>query len=192
MQLFRKLGKFNYQLGMKRLTQRQFSPALDNPQCKRPQAQGFSLLEIIVVITILSVMTAAAIPLVRNTVKRERETELRLALRQLRQAIDAYKRFADLGNGAAIPIEWKTESHYPKSLDILVEGFIPANTVGTSGNKVRFLRRLPIDPTTGTTEWGMRSYKDDPDSSSWGGEDVFDVYSTSEGKALNGTKYKDW
>jgi general secretion pathway protein G len=153
---------------------------------------GFTLLEIIIVITILSVLTAAAIPMVRNTVKREREAELRLAVRQLRQAIDRYKLYHDQSNGTAIPIEWKTQSGYPKELKILVEGFIPANVVGLSENRVRFLRRIPIDPMTGTAEWGMRSYKDKPDSTSWGGEDVFDVYTKSDGEALNGTKYKDW
>jgi general secretion pathway protein G len=153
---------------------------------------GFTLLEIIIVITILSILTAAAVPMVRNTVKRERESELRLALRQLRQGIDAYKRFHDSTGGAAIPIEWKTQSGYPKTLDILVEGFIPANVVGTSGNRVRFLRRVPIDPMTGDTDWGKRSYKDEHDSTSWGGEDVFDVYSMSNGEALNGTRYRDW
>ena len=153
---------------------------------------GFTLLEIIIVITVLSVLTAAAIPMVRNTVKRERESELRVSLRQLRQALDRYKLFYDQSNGAAIPIEWKTQSGYPKELKILVEGFVPANVVGTSENRVRFLRRLPIDPMTGNTDWGMRSYKDKPDSTSWGGEDVFDVYSKSDGQALNGTKYKDW
>lgn len=191
MQLFCHLKKINCQL---RRTEAPRTAALRNPQSaiRIPQSRGFTLLEIIIVITILSVMTAAAIPLVRNTVKRERETELRIALRQLRQAIDAYKRYAELSQGTAIPIEWKTPTGYPKELELLVEGFIPANTVGTSGNKVKFLRRLPIDPMTGTTEWGLRSYKDEPDSSSWGGEDVFDVYSTSDGTALNGTKYKDW
>ena len=153
---------------------------------------GFTLLEIIIVITVLSVLTAAAIPMVRNTVKRERESELRVSLRQLRQALDRYKLFFDQSNGAAIPIEWKTQSGYPKELKLLVEGFVPANVVGTSENRVRFLRRLPIDPMTGNTDWGMRSYKDKPDSTSWGGEDVFDVYSKSDGQALNGTKYKDW
>lgn len=165
-----------------------------NPESgiRNSKSKGFSLLEIILVITILSVLTGAAIPLVRNTVRRERETELRLALRQLRQALDAYKRFHDQTGGGSIPIEWKTQTGYPKELELLVEGFIPANTVGTSGNKVKFLRRIPIDPITGTTEWGLRSYKDDHDSTSWGGEDIFDVYSTSDGTALNGTKYKDW
>ncbi len=162
------------------------------PSCGNPYSKGFTLLELIITITILSILTSITIPLVRNTVKRERESELRLELRQMRQAIDAYKRFADQTNGAAIPLEWKTETRYPKDLNILVEGFIPANTVGTSGNRVRFLRRLPIDPMTGKAEWGMKSYKDEPDATSWGGEDVFDVYSLSDGEALNGTKYKDW
>ncbi len=156
-----------------------------------PDSSGFTLLEIIIVITILSVLTAASVPLVRNSVKREREKELRLALRQLRQAIDAYKRLADQ-NPNAIPIEWKTDSRYPKELNLLVEGFIPANMVGTSGNRIKFLRRMPIDPMTGEAEWGLKSYKDEPDATSWGGEDIFDVYSLSDGAALNGTKYKDW
>ncbi|MFL6274302.1 MAG: type II secretion system protein [Blastocatellia bacterium] len=154
--------------------------------------QGFTLLEIIIVITILSVLTAAAIPMVRNSVRRQREEDLRVALRQLRQAIDHYKEFHDRTQGGGIPIEWKTQSGYPKELKLLVDGFIPANQVGTSGNKVRFLRRLPEDPITGNTEWGTRSYKDDPTSSSSGGDDVFDVFSKSDGTALNGTKYKDW
>lgn len=154
-------------------------------------ARGFTLLEIIIVITILSVLTAAAIPMVRNTVRREREAELRLALRQIRQAIDRYKEYADR-NPNAIPIEWRTETRYPKELKLLVDGFTPANVVGTSEARVRFLRRLPLDPLTGNTEWGMRSYKDKPDSTSWGGEDVFDVYTKSDGEALNGTRYRDW
>ena len=169
------------------------SNEIRNPQSAiRKRPRGFTLLEIIIVITILSVLTAAAIPMVRNTVRREREAELRIALRQLRQAIDRYKFYFDQSNGAAIPIEWKTQSGYPKDLKILVEGFVPANVVGTSENRIRFLRRLPIDPLTGTTEWGLRSYKDKFDSTSWGGEDVFDVYTKSDGQALNGTKYRDW
>lgn len=166
--------------------------SIRNPTSGIHSSSGFTLLELIIVITILSVLTAAAVPMVRNSVRREREMELRLALRQLRQAIDAYKAYHDSSNGAAIPLEWKTPTGYPKELKLLVEGFIPANTVGLSGNRKRFLRRLPIDPITGTAEWGQRSYKDAPDSTSSGEEDVFDVYSKSEGVALNGTKYKDW
>jgi general secretion pathway protein G len=157
-----------------------------------PASSGFTLLELIIVITILSVLTAAAIPMVKNTVKRDRETELRTSLRQIRQAIDRYKKLYDDTNGAAIPIELKTQTGYPKDLKVLVEGFIPANVVGTSGAKVRFLRRLPIDPMTGNTDWGLRGYKDDYNSTSWGGDDVWDVYSKSNGDALNGTKYRDW
>ena len=163
-----------------------------NPKIETRCHNGFTLLELIIVISILSVLTAAAIPMVRNTVRRDRETELRLALRQLRQTIDRYKKLHDDTNGAAIPIEIKTQSGYPKDLKVLEEGFIPANVVGTSGSKIKFMRRMPIDPMTGNAEWGVRSYKDDPDSTSWGGDDVWDVYSKSDGTALNGTKYKDW
>jgi general secretion pathway protein G len=168
------------------------SEAANRGRMRLNAARGFTLLEVIIVITILAILTAAAVPMVRNSVKRERETDLRIALRQLREAIDKYKEFHELSNGAAIPIEWKTQSGYPKNLEVLVEGFIPANVVGTSAARRRFLRRMPIDPMTGTTEWGMRSYRDKPDSTSWGGEDVFDVYSKSEVSALNGTKYSDW
>jgi len=162
---------------------------IQNPKSK--VQNGFTLLEIIIAITILSILTAAAIPMVRNSVKREREAELRLALRQLRQAIDNYKAFVEREPNS-IPIQWRTPSGYPKNLEILVEGFIPANVVGTSGNRVRFLRRIPDDPMTGDKEWGMRSYKDESDATSWGGEDVFDVFSRSSGEALNGTRYGDW
>ncbi|HWX43297.1 MAG TPA: type II secretion system protein [Blastocatellia bacterium] len=154
--------------------------------------RGFTLLEVIIAVMIMSILTAAAVPMVRNSVKRERESELRLALRQIRDALDKYKQYYDASNGALIPIELRTPTGYPKDLKVLVEGFIPANVVGTSGAKVRFLRRIPIDPITGKDEWGLRSYKDKPDSTSWGGEDVFDVYSKSDSRALNGTLYKDW
>lgn len=166
--------------------------------CRRTTA-GFTLIEVIIVVLILSVLTAAAIPMMRNSVRREREADLRLTLRNIRQAIDAYKKFHDLTGGAAIPIEWKTPSGYPKNLKILVDGFIPANVIGTSGNRVRFLRPdrkspdgVPVDPMTNDSDWGMRSFKDDHDSTSWGGEDVYDVYSKSDGQAMNGTHYRDW
>src|ERR1700754_5279084 len=110
------------------------------PIVKSKKQSGFTLLEIIIVITILSILTAAAIPMVRNSVKRQREEDLRVALRQLRQAIDKYKEFYDRTNGGAIPLEYKTQSGYPKDMKMLVEGFIPANVVGTSAAKMRFLR----------------------------------------------------
>lgn len=153
---------------------------------------GFTLLEIIIVITILSVLTAAAVPLVRNAVRRERESELRLALRQIRQAIDEYYKYNVRTGGQAIPIQEKTQSGYPKTLEILAEGFTPRGSAGTSGNLQRFLRRIPVDPMTGRADWGLRSYEDEPDSTSWGGEDVYDVYTKSDGEALNGTRYRDW
>src|SRR5215831_16732274 len=157
------------------------------PKMIRARQDGFSILELIIVIMILSILTTAAVPMVRNSVKRERESELRLALRQLRRAIDDYKRFNDMSGGAAIPIELRTPTGYPKELKVLVEGFIPANVVGTSQNRIKFLRKIPVDPMTGNAEWGLRSYKDKPDSTEWGGEDIYDVYSKSSDKALNGT-----
>jgi general secretion pathway protein G len=166
-------------------------PGIRNPKPGPHNRQsGFTLLEIIIVITILSVLTAAAVPMVRNSVKRGREIELRLALRQLRQAIDRYKEYRDRFTDNALPIQWRTQTGYPKELKILVEGFTPSNVV--SGAKVKFLRRMPIDPMTGKDDWGLRSYKDRPDATSWGGDDVFDVYSKSADTALDGTKYKDW
>jgi general secretion pathway protein G len=168
-----------------------YSPGTSSP-ARWARQDGFTILELIIVIMILSILTTAAIPLVRNSVKRERESELRLALRQMRKAIDDYKRFNDMSGGAAIPIELRTPTGYPKELKVLVDGFTPANVVGTSQNRVRFLRRIPVDPMTGNDEWGQRSYKDKPDSTDWGGDDVYDVFSKSDGKALNGTVYKNW
>lgn len=156
------------------------------------QQKGFSLLELVIVLTIMAILATATYPLLRNTVRRERETDLRDSLRSLRKAIDDYKRYNDQTGGQAIPIEWRTKSGYPKSVKILYEGFIPANVVGTEGAKVRFLRRMPIDPVTGDDDWGLRSTDDEPNSNSWGGQDVFDVYSKSPGTALDGTKYRDW
>jgi general secretion pathway protein G len=159
---------------------------------RRSEESGFTLLEMIIVLVILAVLASASYPLLRNSVKREHEVELREGLREMRQAIDAYKRYNDQTGGQAIPIQWRTKSGYPKSLQILVEGFIPANVVGVEGNKVRFLRRLPEDPMTGGTDWGLRGSDDEPDASTWSGEDVFDVYTKSDGVALNGSHYKDW
>lgn len=143
---------------------------------------GFTLIELIVATTILIILTGMAIPLARVTIKRQRERELRYDLWEMRDAIDRYKDAADRG-----AFQIKVDSNgYPPDLDTLVKG------VDVGGKKLKFLRRIPIDPMTGDTEWGMRSMQDDPDSDSWDGENVFDVYTKSEGTALDGTKYKDW
>lgn len=148
------------------------------------RSRGFTLAELAMVCALLAILAAVALPTARFMVRREREAELRLALRQMRNAIDEHKRLADQG---MIQIELGTEG-YPAELETLVEG---VSIVGQT-TKRRFLRRIPVDPMTGQVEWGMRSYQDEPDSWSWGGENVYDVYSLSEATALDGTKYKDW
>lgn len=153
---------------------------------------GLSLLELILTIAILAMLAAATLPLAQNTVKRNREIELRRALREIRTAIDRFKALNDSTNppGQLIPIQERTQSGYPKKLEVLYEGFIPANRV--DDQKLRLLRKLPIDPMTGEADWGIRSSTDDPDSIGGNGDDVFDVYSKSDGIALNGTKYSEW
>lgn len=158
----------------------------------RRRRSGFSLLELVITLSVMAILTTAAFPLVRNSVIRQREVDLRESLRSLRKALDDYKRFNDQSGGQAIPIEWRTKSGYPKNLKLLVDGFIPANVVGTEGAKVRFLRRMPLDPMTGSDDWGLRSTDDDPDSDSWGGQDIFDVHTKSDAIALDGSKYRDW
>jgi general secretion pathway protein G len=147
-------------------------------------ARGFTLAELVMVVALVSILAAVAVPTARFTMKREREAELRLDLRLMRNSIDDYKRLADQG---MIQVDVGTEG-YPPTLDVLRDG---VDVVGQK-TKRRFLRRIPLDPMTGKAEWGMRSYQDDPDSTSWGGQNVYDVYSLSEGTALDGTKYKDW
>jgi general secretion pathway protein G len=145
--------------------------------------RGFTLLELIIATTILSVLTLMALPMARVTIQREKEKELRKALWEMRDAIDRYKDAADLNM-----FQTKVDAqHYPPTLEELTKGI---ETQG--GKKIRFLRSIPVDPMTKTKEWGMRSMQDDPDSDSWGGQSVFDVYTKSEGTALDGSKYKDW
>jgi general secretion pathway protein G len=148
---------------------------------KRGQ-QGLTLLELIVATAILVVLSTMALPLARVTIQRQRERQLRIDLWDMRDAIDRYKSMADRGG-----FQTKVDSQgYPPDLDTLVKG------VDIQSKKIRFLRRIPIDPMTGTTDWGLRSMQDDPDSDSWGEQNVFDVYTKSTGSALDGTKYKDW
>ena len=156
---------------------------------KHRDSRGFTILEMLITLTILGILAAGVIPITRNSIKHQHELELREALRTLREGIDRYKRFAD-SNPGAIPIEERTQTGYPKTLEILVEGFVPAGIVGTT--KLRFLRRMPVDPMTGAAEWGVRAFADAPDSDGGTGDDVYDVFSKSDAVGLNGTKYKDW
>jgi len=151
-------------------------------QIRRAGEQGLTLVELIVTVAILAILASAAAPIARFQVKRQKERELRYDLWMMRDAIDKYKDAADKG-----AFQTKVDSqNYPPDLDTLVKG------VDIQGKKVRFLRRIPVDPMTGNTDWGMRSMQDDPDSDSFGGQSVFDVYSKSQGTALDGTKYSTW
>jgi len=146
------------------------------------QQRGFTLVELIVATTILLILTGMAVPLARVVIKRERERELRVDLWMIRDAIDRYKDAADRGS-----FQTKVDSNnYPPDLDTLVKG------VDVAGKKLKFLRRIPVDPMTGKDEWGLRSMQDDPTSDSWGEQNVFDIYTKSTATALDGTKYKDW
>jgi len=144
--------------------------------------RGFTLIELIVATVILLVLTSLAVPLARVTIKREKEHELRRALWEMRDAIDRYKDAADRG---AFRTKVGSEN-WPPDLDNLVKG------EDVQGKKLKFLRKIPIDPMTNSTDWGKRSMQDDPDSDSWNGDNVFDVYTKSQGIAIDGTKYKDW
>jgi general secretion pathway protein G len=163
---------------MKMATGRKFS--------QRPRAtgaHGFTLIELIVATTILSILTLMALPLARATIQRTKEKELRAALWEMRDAIDRYK---DATDRQAIQTKINTNG-YPPDLETLVKG---VDMQG--GKKIRFLRSIPTDPMTKSKEWGLRSMQDDPDSDSWGEQNVFDVYTKSQGTGLDGTKYKDW
>jgi general secretion pathway protein G len=143
----------------------------------------------LVVATMILILASAVMPLAKVTAQRTKEAELRRDLREMRTAIDKYKDAADLGQIGSLDIKVGSEG-YPPDLQTLVDGVTAAND--PTGRKLKFLRRIPIDPVTKSQEWGLRSYQDKPDSTSWGGQNVFDVYSKSDGTALDGTKYKDW
>ena len=148
----------------------------------RRRARGFTLIELIVSTAILVILTGMVIPIARLSIQREKEHELRYDLWMIRDAIDRYKDAADRG---AFQIKVGTDG-YPPDLDTLVTG------VDVAGKKLRFLRKIPVDPMTGKAEWGMRSMQDDPDSDSWGGQNVFDVFTKSQATGLDGTKYSEW
>lgn len=150
----------------------------------RSQA-GFTLAELVMVAAILSILALVTLPVAKYTSKRSKEAELRYALRDMRHAIDEYKRYSDHG---LIPIDLGTDG-YPKELEVLVEG---VEILGQVDKKVKLLRRIPVDPMTGKAEWGLRSYQDEPKATSWGGENVYDVYSKSAAVGLNGVPYREW
>jgi general secretion pathway protein G len=149
---------------------------------EQKRQSGMTLVELIVAIAIMAILATGVLPISRTVVKRQREKELRAALWQMRDAIDRYKDAADRG---AFQIKLGSEG-YPPDMDTLVKG------VDVAGKKIRFLRHIPMDPMTHSTDWGMRSMQDDPTSESWGGQGVFDVYTKSTGTGLDGTKYSDW
>ena len=148
--------------------------------------RGFSLIELIVAFSILLTLAAMAVPLARYKVRRDKERQLHLALREIRIAIDKYKDAADKGEIGPLKLE---SEGYPETLEMLVEG---VKKSGAVDKKYKFLRRIPIDPLTNSRDWGKRSMQDDPKSSSWGGQNVFDVYTKSIERARDGTNYSEW
>ena len=158
-------------------------------QARLAAADGYTFIELIVVAAIIMILASVAMPLARVTAQRQREVELRAVLREMRTAIDKFKDAADNQQIASLDIKVGSEG-YPPDLETLVEGVSVANDA--SGRKLKFLRRIPIDPMTNSTEWGLRAYQDRPDSYAWGGQNVYDVYTKSTGTGLDGTKYRDW
>jgi general secretion pathway protein G len=155
----------------------------------RRSSEGFTFVEIVVVTAIMAILATAALPIARVSMKRQREAELHRTLREVRTAIDTFKDWADRGLLAQTELSFGAEN-YPTSLEQLVDGVLLANDA--SGRKKKFLRRVPIDPFTGSTDWGKRAYTDAPDAKVWGGSSVYDIYTKYDGKALDGTKYRDW
>jgi general secretion pathway protein G len=150
---------------------------------------GYTFIELLIVATLLSILAAAAMPLVRVTVRRQKEAELRHSLREVRTAIDRYKDAVDRGLIGGTNLRLGSEG-YPPDLKTLVEGVAATNDA--SGRKLKFLRRIPVDPIMNSTEWGLRAYQDSPDSTSWSGQNVFDIYSKAPGKGLDGIPYRQW
>ncbi|MBC7928668.1 MAG: type II secretion system protein [Bryobacteraceae bacterium] len=154
---------------------------------RRKQTQsGLTLVELIVAFTILALLATMSVPLARYKVRRDKEKELRYALREIHSAIDKYKDMADLGR---LPTQKVGSDNYPESLEMLVEG---VKLQGETDKKIRFLRKIPKDPFTRSTDWGKRSTQDEPSSTSWGGQNLFSVYSKTTEKAADGTAYSDW
>ncbi len=156
---------------------------------RQQPVRGYTFVELLVVVTILLILASAVLPLAQVTSTRQREAELRRNLREMRTAIDKFKDGVDTGQIPTSELGPGNEG-YPKDLESLVEGVTAANDA--TGRKLKYLRRIPVDPMMNSTDWGLRSYQDKPDSTSWGGQNVFDVYSKATGTALDGSKYRDW
>jgi general secretion pathway protein G len=152
-------------------------------------ASGYTFIELLVVATIIMILASAIMPLAKVTARRQREIELHRVLREMRTAIDRYKDAADNGQIGSLDLKVGSEN-YPPDLQTLVDGVTAANDA--TGRKLKFLRRIPVDPMTHGTQWGLRSYQDKPDSTHWGGQNVFDVYTTFDATALDGSKYREW
>ena len=150
---------------------------------------GFTFLELVIVTAILMILASTIMPMTQVTAQRQREVELRRSLREIRTAIDKFKDAVDQGQIPTTELEPGNEG-YPPDLETLVNGVSAANDA--TGRKLKFLRKIPIDPMTNSQDWGKRAYQDRPDSQSWGGKNVFDVYTTYKGTGLDGTKYQDW
>lgn len=159
-------------------------PLLCRRAATRGQA-GYTLAELVMVAAVMVILASVALPSVKFTARRTKEMELRAGLREMRAAIDEYKRYSDMG---LIPVDLGTDG-YPKDLDVLVDG---VEMAGQVDKKLKLLRRIPVDPMTGEAEWGLRSYQDEADATSWGGENVYDVYSLSASVGLNGVPYREW
>ena len=156
-----------------------------SPRPTGARSRGFTVVELAVVCSMIAILTAMAIPVAKYSMKRQNEMELRYDLRMMRDAIDKYKQYADAG---LVQVQIGSEG-YPADLQTLIDG---VDLIGQLNKKQKFLRRIPIDPMSKKAEWGLRSYQDEPESTSWGGQNVYDVYSLSAGRATDGTYYKDW
>ena len=155
----------------------------------RASSSGYTFIELVVATAVLMILASAALPIARVSMRRQNEADLRRVLREMRTAIDHYKDYADRGMLAMTETRPGSEN-YPPSLEVLVDGVVLANDA--TGRRKKFLRRIPIDPITGRAEWGLRAYTDPPDAQTWGGLNVFDVYSRAEGRGLDGSRYRDW